>query len=61
MGRGPPLLLSLPTLSATPINQLSYLRLSGDDCALKSATKAVSITATRKETPVALSMRGAKN
>lgn len=40
---------SKPTLNVTPINQISYLRHSGDDCTLKSATKAVSITAARKE------------
>lgn len=50
---------SKPTLNVTPINQISYLRHSGDDCTLKTATKAVSITATRKEkTPVAFSLQG---
>lgn len=58
MGRSPPLLLSLPALTATPINQISYLRLSGDDCALKSATMAVSSPATRKEMPGAPSLQG---
>lgn len=49
-----------PALNVTPINQISYLRHSGDDCTLKTQQRQCQLQplAKKKKTPVALSLQG---